>query len=214
MRVSRRMQRRIFTIQHDETVEMAQTKMVVNNIRHLPVMDGDRLVGIISDRDIRGVLIPQRGNGGKKNNQTFYLPRDVKVEEAMSADPRWVKPGSDIEEAARLLVTHKIGCLPVVDRGDVVGIITDTDILLVFCEIMGVLESSSRIDITLGKDPQAMEKATEIIRKNHGSIISVGVHPNSGKSKKIHSFRLKSCDTGPIVAGLEKAGYKVQDEVD
>jgi acetoin utilization protein AcuB len=191
------MQRKIFTIQHDETVEMAQTKMVVNSIRHLPVMDGGRLVGIISDRDVRGVLIPQRGNGGKKSNQTFYLPRDVKV-----------------EEAARLLVTHKIGCLPVVDKGKVVGIITDTDILWVFCEIMGVLESSSRIDITLGRDPQAMEKATEIIRKNDGRIISVGIHPNSGKRKKIYSFRLKSCDTGPIVAGLEKAGYKVQDEVD
>jgi acetoin utilization protein AcuB len=214
MRVSRRMQRKIFTIQHDETVEVAQTKMVINNIRHLPVMEGGRLVGIISDRDVRGALIPQRGNGGSKSNQTFYLPRDVKVEEAMSAEPLWVKPGSDIEEAARLLVTHKIGCLPVVDKGKVVGIITDTDILWVFCEIMGVLESSSRIDITLGKDPQAMEKATEIIRKNDGSIISVGVHPNSGKKKKIYSFRLKSCDTGPIVAGLEEAGYKVQDEVD
>jgi acetoin utilization protein AcuB len=176
-------------------------------------MDGRRLVGIISDRDVRGVLIPQRGNGGEKSNQTFYLPRDVKVAEAMTADPLWVKPGSDIEEAARLLVTHKIGCLPVVDKGKVVGILTDTDILLVFSEIMGVLESSSRIDITLGNDPQAMEKATEIIRKNHGRIISVGVHPNSGKRNKIYSFRLKSCDTGPIIAGLKKAGYKVQDEV-
>ena len=73
MRVSRRMQRKIFTIEHDETVEMAQTKMAVNNIRHLPVMDEGRLVGIISDRDVRGVLIPQRGNGGKSGNQTFYL---------------------------------------------------------------------------------------------------------------------------------------------
>jgi acetoin utilization protein AcuB len=213
MKVRRRMQTKIFTIQKDEPVEKAQTLMAMHNIRHLPVLDGNRLVGILSDRDVRGVLIPHRLSGSKTCQSAFYLPRDVMVEEAMSSDPLSVAPGSDIEEAARILMKHKIGCLPVIEGDKVVGIITDTDILWVFCEIMGVLESSSRIDITLGTDPQAMEKATEIIRKNHGRIISVGVHPNSGKRKKIYSFRLKSCDTGPIVAGLEKAGYKVQDEV-
>lgn len=214
MKVSRRMQKKIFTIQKDDPVERAQTMMAVHGIRHLPVLDGRRLVGILSDRDIRGVLIPQRLAGPAKKSGAFYLPRDVTVEEAMSPDPLWVKPGNDIEEAARLLIKNKIGCLPVVDGGKVVGIITDTDILWAFSEIMGVLESSSRVDVTLGRDPRALEKATEIIRKNRGRIISVGILPGKGRGKNVYSFRLKSCNTAPIVSALEEAGLKVKDELD
>ena len=214
MKVSRRMQKKIFTIQKDDPVERAQTMMAVHGIRHLPVLDGRRLVGILSDRDIRGVLIPQRlGNSAKKSG-AFYLPRDVMVEEAMSLDPLWVSPGSDIEEAARLLIKNKIGCLPVVDGGKVVGIITDTDILWAFSEIMGVLESSSRMDVTLGSDPRALEKAMEIIRKKRGRIISVGILPGRGRGKNVYSFRLKNRNTAPIVSGLEEAGFKVKDELD
>lgn len=208
------MQKKIFTIQKDDPVERAQTMMAVHGIRHLPVLDGRRLVGILSDRDIRGVLIPQRLAGPAKKSGAFYLPRDVTVEEAMSPDPLWVKPGNDIEEAARLLIKNKIGCLPVVDGGKVVGIITDTDILWAFSEIMGVLESSSRVDVTLGRDPRALEKATEIIRKNRGRIISVGILPGKGRGKNVYSFRLKSCNTAPIVSALEEAGLKVKDELD
>ncbi len=213
MKVSRRMQRKIHTVQKGETVERAHTIMAVNNIRHLPVLDGERLVGILSDRDIRGVLIPHNFSPSGKNSSTFYLPRDVKVQEAMTPEPIWVRPGSDIEEAARLLVTHKIGGLPVVDRGRVVGIITETDILWVFCEIMGVLESSCRVDVALGSSPKAMEKATEIIRLQKGRIISVGILPSPGKGKKVYSFRLRNCDTAPIVEELKRAGFKVVDEI-
>jgi acetoin utilization protein AcuB len=210
------MQHRIFTVQQGDTVEQAQTLMAVNSIRHLPVLDGRNLVGILSEGDIRGVLIPQRVTGTGRKGKAFYLLRDVKVEEAMTGDPLWVTPESDIEDAARLLVNNKIGCLPVIDDGDVVGIITDTDILQLFSQIMGVLQASSRVDIELGKDPRALEKATEIIRKNNGSIISVGILPGPAKGKKgksVYSFRLKSCDTDPIVEGLRKAGYAVKDEI-
>jgi len=213
MKVRRRMQTKIFTIQKDEPVEKAQTLMAMHNIRHLPVLDGNRLVGILSDRDVRGVLIPHRLSGSKTCQSAFYLPRDVKVEEAMSPDPLSVAPGSDIEEAARILMKNKIGCLPVVEGNKVVGIITDTDILWVFSEIMGVLESTSRIDVTLGGDPRGLERATEIIRRSKGRIISIGMMPNSGKRGKVFSFRLKSCDTTPIAAALEEAGYKVKDEL-
>jgi acetoin utilization protein AcuB len=216
VKVGRRMQQQIFTIQRSETVEGAQALMAVNGIRHLPVLDGSDLVGIISERDIRAVLIPQRGSGSGRKTKAYYLPQDVLVEEAMTADPLWVAPESDIEEAARLLVTNKIGCLPVMEDGGVVGIITDTDILQIFSQIMGILEASSRIDVELGKDARALEKATEIIRRHDGSIISVGILPGpaEGKGRKnAHSFRLRSCDTKPIVRGLTEAGFTVTDEI-
>ncbi len=213
MKVSRRMQKKIYTIQKDESVEQAQTLMAVHNIRHLPVLEEKRLVGILSDRDIRSFLIPRGAPRSATKNNGFYLLRDIKVEEAMSPDPLWVRPGSDIEEAARLLIQNKIGCLPVLDGGNVVGILTDTDILWLFSEIMGVLEASARLDVALGSDPRALEKVSEIIRRKDGRIISVGLLPTTGKGKKVYSFRLKSCETGPIVTALRKAGYRVKDEI-
>ncbi len=214
MKVSGWMQRKLVTIQKGDTVERAQTLMVVNNIRHLPVMARNRLVGIISDRDIRGIMIRQRVSGAKRKGQyVFYLPQDVKVEEAMTADPIQVSPGADLEEAARTLYTEKIGCLPVAEKGRLVGIITETDVLWVFTQILGVLESSSRIDVVLGEDPQAIEKATEIIRRNRGDIISIGLSPNSDGSQKVYHFRLRSGETGPITHGLKKAGFKIRNVI-
>lgn len=214
MRVERRMRRKVITIQRSESIERAQTLMSMHNIRHLPVLDGERLVGVLSDSDIRGVMISQRSCRGRgARREVFYLPADVTVEDAMTADPAWVTPQADIEGAARTLLDRKIGCLPVLDHGRVVGIITETDILWVFMEIMGILESSSRIDVVLGKSPRAMERATEVIREHHGEIISVGLSPGRRGAARLHHFRLRSCDTAPIAAALREAGFRVQDRM-
>jgi acetoin utilization protein AcuB len=214
MRVERRMRRKVITIQRDESVERAQTLMAINGIRHLPVLEGRRLVGVLSDSDIRALMIPQRAcSTAARRREIFFLPAGVRVEEAMSADPVSVPPGADIEEAARLLIARRIGCLPVVDRGRLVGIITETDILWVFMEIMGILASSSRIDIALGRRPRAMERATEVIHAQRAEIISVGMSPGRGRAPRLHHFRLKSCDTAPIATALRKAGFRVREAI-
>lgn len=212
MRVERRMRAKVITVQKGETVERAQTLMAQHNIRHLPVLDGERLVGVLSDSDIRSVMIPQRACRGRgARREIFYLPANVAVEEAMTAEPAWVTPKTDIEDAARILLQQKIGCLPVLERGRVVGIITESDILRVFMEIMGILESSSRIDVALGKSPRAMKRATEVIHEHHGEIISVGLSPGRRGATRVHHFRLRSCDTAPIATALRQAGFRVLD---
>lgn len=210
MMVERRMRGRVITIQRDESVESAQTLMSLNNIRHMPVLDGQSLVGVISDRDLLGVMVQQRRGGcGGRAGKAYFLPPGVRVHEAMTADPVVISPETDIEEAARLLITRKIGCLPVVDGERLVGIITETDILGVFTEILGLLETSTRIDVALGRDPRAMERTSEIIRRHRGRIISVGITPGRGRTPRIHHFRLKNCNTAPITLSLRRAGFKV-----
>jgi acetoin utilization protein AcuB len=78
-----------------------------------------------------------------------------------------------------------------------------------FIELMGVLKSSSRIDIVLGQDPEAFEGVSRIISSNGGKIISVGMLPQSDRKKNIYFFRLKKRRIGKIVDALEKAGYRV-----
>jgi acetoin utilization protein AcuB len=212
MKVARRMQREIYTVQRNAPIENAQTLMSAHNIRHLPVLDGNRLVGMLSERDIRAMLIPHSSTSKKGRDASFYLPGDVAVEDAMTRDPIFVEPGSEIEDAARLLLENKIGGLPVVENDTVVGIITETDILYVFCEMMGFLEASTRLDIVVDSEPEGLEKISEIIGRHGGRIISVAMLPGEMEGKKVHSFRLGQCDTTPIVAELRTAGFAVADE--
>ena len=88
-----------------------------------------------------------------------------------------------------------------------VGILTTPDILAAFIELMGVLTSSSRLDLRLADRPKAFEEASGIIQKNGGQIISVGM---MGKAQtKTHFFRLERAPLDPIIRALEKKGHRV-----
>jgi acetoin utilization protein AcuB len=97
----------------------------------------------------------------------------------------------------------------VLDKEKLVGIITVSDILEAFVQIMGVLKSSSRIDVVLGNKPDALEEVSRIIKKNHGEVISMGMSSHRSKGKRIYYFRLEKCNTTRIAKALEEKGYKV-----
>ena len=120
-----------------------------------------------------------------------------------------MSPDTDIEDAAKLIYYHKIGGLPVVDDEEFVGIITVVDLLGVFIEIMGVMKSSSRIDVILGDEPEAFERVSALIRAEGGDIISVGMSGDRSNSERIHFFRLEKCDVEHISSVLQDAGYEV-----
>jgi acetoin utilization protein AcuB len=89
------------------------------------------------------------------------------------------------------------------------GIITVADIMAAFIELMGVLKSSSRIDIALGQNPEAFEEVSRIISSKGGKIISVGMVPQSKGEENIYFFRLEKRRIGKIVDALGESGYKV-----
>jgi len=212
MRIERRIGRKVVTVQSRESVERAQTLMATYGIRHLPVLDGTRLVGVISDRDLRGVMIPVPSRG-RARRPILALPAQILVAEAMTPDPVVIPKNADIEQAARLMVARRIGCLPVVDRGRLVGIVTEIDVLRVFLAIMGVLEESSRIDVALGGRPHALERATSVIREAGGAVMSVGMSPARRGNPRVHHIRLRKTDTRPIAAALRAAGFRVLDRM-
>ncbi len=207
MKVGRNLSGKLVTVPPEEGIEVAFQLMVSNRIRHLPVVEDDRLVGILSDRDLKSALIHSRKS--EAGRDFFFIPPGVAVSEVMTKDPFSVSPDSDVEEAARLMYRKKIGSLPVVENGRVVGIITESDILAIFIEIMGVIESSSRVDVEMEDKPENLEKAAEIIRESCGKIISIAMSPVTGDLRTYY-FRLEMCDTSPVVEALKKAGFKVK----
>jgi acetoin utilization protein AcuB len=114
MRVAERMTPNPSVVRLGDSLAAARVIMQAEGLRHLPVIERKRVLGIISDRDLRQ----------HTNEMTETL-----VETVMTADPVTVSPHASVEEAASLMLVERIGCLPVVEDGGLVGIITTTDLL-------------------------------------------------------------------------------------
>jgi acetoin utilization protein AcuB len=130
MRVRDIMTRSLITAAPSTSVVDARELMASRRVRHLLVVDGDVLVGIVTDRDIK-LNLPSPATSLSVWELNYLLPR-LTVGDVMTSSLITVDRDHDAREAAQIMVTHKIGALPVVDGGRLVGIVTDTDFLRAF----------------------------------------------------------------------------------
>lgn len=201
MKISSLMIPEPITINETASISDAIDLMKINSIRHLPVISKEyKLKGLVTLADLKQGLIPS-------------MLADVSLVDLMIKNPIVVDPDADIEIAAQLIYKHKISGMPVVKKGKLVGIITETDILRAFIDMMGLLSASSRIDLVVGDEPGSLKNVLQIINDNGGDIINVGMM-GQDPSKRIYYFRLSSCDTSVIRVALENEGYQVLDAMD
>ena len=127
MKVLDIMKRDIQTVGPKTPARMAYEMMEQGGFRHLPVVDGEKLVGIVSDRDLR--LIMEVSKEGLDDHSSDNVPEDVRVGDIMTEDPAIVMPDSEIRHVAVLMGKHKIGALPVLEHGRLVGMVTANDMI-------------------------------------------------------------------------------------
>ncbi len=126
--VSEIMRRDFVSLNRNDRLDFADEVMRFGHIRHLPVLDHGRVVGIVSNRDLLAASLTRVLAFSRSQRDTFL--HSVEVSEVMSKDVCCVVPGTPLAEAARLMLARKIGCLVVVDREDrPVGLVTETDLL-------------------------------------------------------------------------------------
>jgi CBS domain-containing protein len=126
MKVSQMMTERVLTIAPSDTVALADDVMNGERIRHLPVVDGDTLVGLLSQRDVLAASISSVSRPSEDDDRE--LKRRLKVSEIMRGFVETVRPDDDVVAAAEKLLEAKVGCLPVIDeRFHIVGIVTESD---------------------------------------------------------------------------------------
>lgn len=189
------------TIKANASIQEAIEVMKINSIRHLPVISGkQQLKGFVTLADLKQGLIPS-------------MVADLTLTDLMINNPITLKPDDDIEIAAQIIYKKKISGIPVVKNNKLVGIITETDILRAFIDMMGILNASSRIDITIGDDADAFQRAVQVIHDKGGDIINIGQSPKK-TGKRTFYFRLSSCKTNLIKGALEKEGFKVLNAMD
>ena len=206
MLVQHWMTRNPITIEADTPFLEARLILKEKRIRHLPVMDRGKLIGVITDRDVK-----EAAPSGATTLDVYelnYLLLKMKVRDLVKNSPITIKPSNSVEKAALLMHDHRIGCLPVVDEaGKLVGLITETDLLEVMVEILGYKEKGTRIAFEVPDTPEACQELVHVLRDfrlDFRSIVSTALHTRPGYRDFV--IRVKGEQADALVKEL-KAKY-------
>ncbi|MGV8073365.1 MAG: CBS domain-containing protein [Syntrophobacteraceae bacterium] len=191
----------VVTINKSASIQEALTVMKEASIRHLPVVDTDmHLTGWVTDADLRGVLIAS-------------MLEELTIEDIMVRKPYTTHPDTPLEDAAALILDNRIGGLPVLQNGKLVGVITVVDLLSAFITVMGMIGDSSRLDVKVSSPKGPLDEITRLVQQHNAEVISIChlpvVEGHLDVQEGIYSLRLKKCDLEPIVTDLKKHGIEV-----
>ncbi|MGE5663920.1 MAG: CBS and ACT domain-containing protein [Deltaproteobacteria bacterium] len=208
MIVAKRMMRNPVSVDENDSMKKAMDLLRDREIRHLPVLKGgDRLVGIVSERDIKQAS-PSPATA-LEIREIYYLLDKVKVRQIMTRRPYTISSTAPIEEAALIMREKKIGCLPVVEDGRLVGILTETDILDAFIESMGVSGPGYRVELALPNRPGMLFEVLSLLKDFSVNIVSVATAAHDDPEMKILILRIETKSYKLLKAALKKAGYEI-----
>jgi acetoin utilization protein AcuB len=176
--------------------------------RHLPVLDGGKLVGIVSDRDVKQSMASAASmTEGRERDR---LLDELTAGQIMARTVVTIGPTFGIEEAARLMATRKISALPVTEGDRLVGIVTETDVLQLFVRAMGVLEPSSRVEVIVRDPTVGVGEIVRTVEETGSRICSVMTLELPTGEREV-ALRLGTINPGPAVTALVARGYVVRD---
>jgi len=206
MFVKNKMTANPFTISPDQTIPDAHEIMAQNNVKRLPVVKNDKLVGVVSREDILRAS-PSEATTFSIGEITYLIAK-TKISQIMSKKPVTISSNALLEEAATLMRDRDISFLPVVDNDKLVGIITESDIFDSFIELLGFREPGTRLTVEADDAPGIMSNLTSIIGKFGANINHVAVYRGSnGKSSVVVGFN--SLNTAEIEKSIADQGYKI-----
>ena len=185
-----------------------------HGFRRLPVVDKKgRLVGIVSERDL--LYASPSSATSLSIWEVHYLLANLHIKTIMTKKVITTTPDTPVEDAARLMVTHKIGGLPVVDgRGEVVGVITETDIFQTFVEMFASDHPGVRLTLKVSERKGVLLELCKTIFDLGGSIVSVGSFNGSLPNERGLVVKVRDVDGGQLVSTLDTLGEHVVDARD
>ncbi len=189
----------VVAVPPETTLEDAYRTMREKVFRHLPVLEGGRLVGVVTDRDLRlatSALAP------------VPFPAGSSVAAIMCREPLTANAQDAVEDAARVMRERKIGCLPVVDDGRVIGIITGSDLLDALIRMTGVDKPSGRLEVYLPDRPGELARLTAFMGGRGLNIHSILTYPEGPEGIRT-VLRVGSIETRLLARDLREAGFEV-----
>jgi acetoin utilization protein AcuB len=203
------MTRDVVTLSPQTTAAEALALCREKGIRHLPVMEEGRLVGMVSDRDLRSAT-PALGDPARAEALKKIRVRGVMVRDVLTAHPE-----DPIEQAANTMREKKIGCLPVLEADELVGILTSSDVMEALVYLIGAHEPGSRVEVLMPDRPGTLAGVAGLFGELGINIVSVVAGPQQETPEEgspqghIGIFKVDTIDTREAVEVLEQAGYRV-----
>jgi acetoin utilization protein AcuB len=201
------MQSKLITIDPETTLPQAMRLAAERRVRHLPVVQNGDLVGIVSDRDLKQAMASPATS--LEAHELNYLLNRLTVAEIMTRTVITIGPMFPIEEAARLMVQEKISALPVTTAGQLIGIVTETDLLELLVQDMGAGTPSTRLELLLDDRPSGLAEIVAAIERTGAPIVSITTLTNRAGARDV-TVRLATIDPAPAVAALETRGFAVR----
>jgi acetoin utilization protein AcuB len=166
------MSKDLITIDQDTSIMKASKVMKQNDIQHLPVLRKGRLVGMVSDRDLKEAT-PSKATT-LDIHEMYYLLDKIAVKSLMSKTLVTIAPEDTIEKAAAVMLKHHISALPVVDaNAALAGILTKGDVFRAFVSISGIYQGPLAMGLELPDQPGYIKQVTDVIREHGGRIASI-----------------------------------------
>ena len=187
-----------------EALELVRSKP----FRHLPVLDENgKLAGIVTEKSL--VYASPTSASSLSVFEVDYILSRTLIGQIIQGEVITVKPTLPIEEAARVMVDHRIGCLPVVEEDELVGIISDTDIFRVLVEGLGGGHPSLRITVIIPEQVGSLARVTRCIADQGANIHSMGMFWGERPEDRVVALRLEKIDREAALQALEAAGFQV-----
>ncbi len=210
MYVSEYMTKEVISISPDTLVTDAMRIMQSHGIRRLPVVQGRKLVGLVTQDTLRELGVK---DGIVSANFRYFLVIKTKVVAIMVKNVITVPPDTSIEDCAALGQQRKIGTLPVVDRGRLVGIITTTDLFKILTNVLGFGKRGIRLHLVGGYKDRPLGEVTSIVYEHGVQIESMFSLPAPATGRNDLILHLDADDPKRIVADMEAQGYTVEARV-
>ena len=211
MRVKDIMSTNVVKVDEKTLVGDARNIMEAHRIRRLPVMRKDKLVGLVT----KHMLLEAAPSPATSLSiwEVHYLLSKMTVKDIMVEHPDTISPDMPVEEALQLGQEKGYGGFLVMEKGRLVGVVTESDIVRVMTKILGVREKGKRIDIRASNEFGNMKKIMEILDKNKSVLLSLmTLPPEEGEKDWLIVLRLKGEEAEPLVKALTSVGFNVTDE--
>lgn len=208
MLVKDRMTPEPVTVTPDTFFLDAMRIMGERGFRHLPVVDKkEMLIGIVTQTDLLHAS-PSPATA-LSVSEVNYLLANLCIREVMSSPAITVSDGAPLEDAARVMVENKVGCLPVMGAGKLVGVITETDIFKSFVEVLGGEEATLRVTLRVPDVRGELARLAGVIAQLGGNICSVAAFRSEDPEHAYLVFRLEGVDEEMLIPALGTAGEDV-----
>jgi acetoin utilization protein AcuB len=203
------MTRRPTTVSLDVPINDALTLMREEKVRRLPVLDKKgKLAGIVSDKDI--LYASPSPATTLSMHELHYLLSKITVKDVMTKDVITVEEDTALEQVARIMADNKIGSAPVIRQGELVGIITETDVFKVLLEMLGAREHGLRLTLSVPERVGTLADVSRRVADLGGNLVALGTFRGDDPAHAVITLKVQNAPKQALLEALEGLGVEVK----